>query len=104
MPTSDIIQEIVSRVRHGFSPEKIVLFGSLARGTARPDSDVDLLVVLSKVEDKRQSAISIRRALSDLPVGKDIIVATEDEILQRGHLVGSVIREALREGKTLYER
>ncbi|MDO8684866.1 MAG: nucleotidyltransferase domain-containing protein [Armatimonadota bacterium] len=95
---------MVNRVRDKFSPEKIVLFGSLARGTARPDSDVDLLVVFRNVENKRQSAIDIRRALADLPVGKDIIVTTPEEIQERGNLVGSILCAAIREGKTLYER
>jgi hypothetical protein len=44
------------------------------------------------------------RALSDLPVAKDVVVTTPDEIARRGHLVGTVLREALQEGKLLHER
>lgn len=73
-------------------------------GQARPDSDIDLLVVLSQVRDKRQAAIEIRRLLADLSVCKDIIVTMPEEIKRRGHLVGTVLRPALREGKVLYER
>ena len=87
-----------------FDPMRIVLFGSRARGDARPDSDLDLLVVLQEVSNKRTAAIEIRRALRDLPVGKDVIVTTPHEIQQRGDLIGSILRPALRDGKILYER
>ena len=83
---------------------RIILFGSRARGEAGPWSDVDLLVVLPEVTHKRKAMVEILRALSDLPVAKDVIVTTPEEILQRGNLVGSVLRSALRDGKVLYER
>ena len=97
----DLVRE---RIVRQFHPLRLILFGSRARDDAHPDSDLDLLVVLSEVPDKRAAAISIRRALSDLPVGKDIIVTTPEEIADRGQLVGSVLRPALREGRTIFER
>lgn len=102
--TETLIDEMVTRIRERFAPEKIILFGSHARGTAGRDSDVDLLVVFRHVDDKRGRAVDIRRALSDLPISKDIIVSTLRELADRGDLVGSVLRPALREGKVLYER
>ena len=100
----DLLSHIRDRVVHEFQPLRLILFGSRARGDARPDSDVDLLVVLAAVTDKRAKAVEIRRALRDLPVGKDIIVTTPEEIACRGDLVGSVLRPALREGRTIFER
>ncbi len=95
---------MVDRIVGRFQPSQVVLFGSHARGTASEWSDVDLLVILPNVSDKRDAAINIRRVLGDLPVCKDIVVATPEEIARRGHLVGTVLRSALREGKIIYER
>ncbi|MCZ6680445.1 MAG: nucleotidyltransferase domain-containing protein [Candidatus Poribacteria bacterium] len=104
MTSTQLITAMANRIVHNFHPIKIILFGSCARGDAAPDSDVDLLVVLSDVADKRKAAVEIRRALANFPVSKDIIVTTPEEIIRRGNLVGTVLRPALREGKVLYER
>ena len=98
------ISTMVDRIVKGFQPSRVVLFGSHARGTATEWSDVDLLVILPNVSDKRHAAIEIRRALGDLPVCKDIVVATPEEVARRGLLVGTALRSALREGKVLYEQ
>jgi len=102
--STELISSIIEHIVRDFHPLQIVLFGSHARGDAGPESDVDLLVVLPQVTDKRKTAIEIRRTLADLPVSKDILVTTPEEIARRGDLVGSVLRPALREGKVLYER
>jgi hypothetical protein len=61
-------------------------------------------VVLPHVENKRCAAVEILRALNGLPVSKDIVVTTPEEIAARGNTIGHVLRPALREGKVLYER
>lgn len=104
MTTESIVDTMVNRIVSRFEPSRILLFGSRARGTDNRWSDVDLLVVMEEVTDKRRAAVEMRRTLSDLPVSKDIIVTTPEEIERRGHLVGSVLRAALREGKVVYER
>jgi predicted nucleotidyltransferase len=104
MTTTELIPVMIDRIVRDFHPVRILLFGSHARGEAGPESDVDLLVVLPEVADKRQAAVEIRRALREFPVCKDIIVTTVEEISRRGDLVGTVLRPALREGKVLYER
>ena len=104
MTTETVIETMVERIVARFQPARILLFGSRARGTANRWSDVDLLVVMEEVTDKRRAAVEMGRVLSDLPVSKDIIVTTPEEIARRGHLVGSVLRAALRDGKVVYER
>ncbi len=104
MTITELIATMTDRIARDFDPLRIILFGSHARGDAQPDSDIDLLVVLAEVPNKRLAAIEIRRSLRDLPASKDIIVTTPDEIARRGDLIGPVLRPALREGKVLYER
>ncbi len=103
MTTKSILAEITDRIVQGFHPVRIVLFGSQARGDARPWSDFDLLVVLSECDDKRQVRMDIYNALEDIRVSKDIVVTTPDEIARRGDLIGTVLRPALREGMVLYD-
>jgi uncharacterized protein len=104
MTTADLIQTMTDRIVQDFNPLRIILFGSHARGDAGPESDVDLLVVFPQVANKRLAAVAIRRILADLPVCKDVVVTTPEEITRRGDLIGTVLRPALREGRVLYER
>lgn len=99
-----VVATMVERIVDGFAPERILLFGSRARGDARDWSDVDLLVVMPDGTDRRDAAIEIGVHVGDLPVAKDIIVTTPAHIERRGHVIGTVLRPALREGKVLYER
>ncbi len=104
MVSANVIDDITGRIVQEFDPVEVILFGSRARGEARPDSDVDLLVVLEEAPDPRQCAVAIQRALLDVRVPKDIIVATPRELAERGHIAGTVLRPALREGRVLYRR
>lgn len=97
------IQEMVRRVVARFDPEKIILFGSQARGDASADSDVDLLVVMP-TESKRQAAVAIRMSLDDIGIPKDVVVVPPDEFEQDRDVVGTVVYPAIREGRVLYER
>ena len=104
MTTETVIETMVERIVARFQPARVLLFGSHARGTADRWSDVDLLVVMEEVADKRRAAVEMRRALSDLPVSKDIVVTTPEEIARRGKVIGSLLRAALRDAKVMYER
>lgn len=104
MISEAIITTMIERIVGKFQPYRVVLFGSCARGNANKWSDVDLLVVLANGTDRRRAAVEIHRTLNDLPVAKDVVVTTPEEIRRRGHIVGSVLSAALREGKSVYER
>ncbi len=97
---------VVERVEERFDPLKVIVFGSVARGEAGHDSDIDLLAVFDEVEreDKRNLTVEIGRATAGIPAPVDVIVTDTDEIDRRGHIVGTVLRPALREGKVVYER
>jgi len=95
---------IKRRIVRRFRPERIVVFGSQARGDATPDSDVDLLVVVSDGRDRRQLVRSIRVALADVVVSKDVFVTTPDDAARYGDVIGTLVEPALREGATIYAR
>ena len=94
----------MNRIVAAFEPLRIILFGSLARGEAGFDSDVDLLVVVPEVWHRFEQAVAIRRVLADLPISKDIIVVTPEEIEKSKWRVDSIVWPAVQEGRTLYER
>ena len=97
------ISAMINRIVRDFDPVQIILFGSHARGEANRHSDIDLLVVFSECADKRKTAVDIRRVLKDMPVPKDIIVSTPEELERKRDWVGSVLRYAQQEGITLYD-
>jgi len=98
------LREVVERIATRFDPDKIILFGSAARGQGGPDSDADLLVVMAVNGSKRQQAVQIDLALEGIPIPIDLIVVTPDEVEKYRQTTGTIIREAVREGKVLYER
>jgi len=95
---------MVKRIARRFHPEKIILFGSHATGTAGPDSDADLLVIMKCRGSRREKAIEMDVAVSDLGMSKDIIVTTPKDYEWRRRIPGTIERPASREGIVLYER
>ncbi len=98
------LNEIVRRIVGGFNPQRIILFGSWARGSAGQDSDIDLLIVMDVEGSKRKKATEIDIALAGIPVPVDLIVATLGDIERSADSIASIIAPAMREGKVLYER
>lgn len=92
----------LGRIVDRFNPNRVVLFGSQARGDADPQSDVDLLVVFADDGDQRERQVAIRRLLADMPFAKDVLVTSEERYHQP--LPGTAIKSAVAEGVTLYER
>ncbi len=102
--TPQLIGKMVRRLARRFKSEQIILFGSHARGSAGPDSDVDLLVVMPLIGSKRDTELAMRLALHDFAVATDVIVVTPEEVARRRHIPGTIIRPAFHEGKVLYAR
>ncbi len=99
-----IVAEMVRRIVERFHPERIILFGSHARGTAGPHSDVDLLVVMQPHGSKRRRAVEIHGLLAGMGVPKDVIVVTPEEFEVYRDAPGTVIKTVWREGKILHDR
>jgi predicted nucleotidyltransferase len=102
-PDEPMIREIVQRIVEAVAPEKIILFGSAARGDMGPDSDIDLLVVKAGSRG-RETARIIRRNLIGVAPGlpKDVIVVTPEDIERHRDTIGFIIRPALKEGRVVY--
>jgi predicted nucleotidyltransferase len=98
------IARMVKRIVRKFHPEKIILFGSHARGEAGPDSDVDLLVVMSIDGSKLDKMVELRSTSDDIAVPVDILVTTPEDFAWRKDVVGTIEWPASREGKVLYAR
>jgi len=101
-PLTDV-DGAVKRIVEQFRPAKIILFGSYARGSAGPDSDVDLLVVMDVKDSKRRQAVEIDLALSDRRFPLDLIVVTPEEFEKYRDIAGHIVYPAVREGKVLYD-
>ena len=99
-----ILDSMVKRIVARFHPEKIILFGSYARGEATSDSDLDMLVVMDIQGSRRQTANEIDLLLADRMVPLDLIILTPDELKRQRDLVGTIAHEAACEGVLIYER
>ena len=99
---AEVIAELARRIAEKFQPEQIILFGSYAYGIPRPESDVDLLVVMNTVLSENRQAIQIRQYLNPL-FGLDLIVYTPENLRQRLAWGDSFLQEIINKGVILYE-
>lgn len=98
------LTEIIRRIVGAIDPDRIVLFGSRARGTARPDSDYDLLVIKETTRRTLELEQDAYEALIGVRGPADILVETPGEVQRLSRAAGTVFPDALREGKIVYER
>jgi predicted nucleotidyltransferase len=98
-----LLQTIVQRLLAAGQPQKIILFGSQARGKVGRDSDYDLLVIENSSQPRYRRAVPYRCALKDLGTSKDIVVWTPGEVAEWQNVSNAFITTALREGVVLYE-
>lgn len=103
MISDETLSKVRKRLVDGFHPEKIILFGSQARGTADDRSDVDILVVCSFEGKRRHLMLEMDRALRGLGLARDIMILTPEEFELDCHIPGTIARPAWKEGKVLYE-
>ncbi len=107
MPVTQIdpklMAEIVRRIVDVIHPEKVILFGSQARGEARPDSDIDLLVIAKSTQPRYRRSPPLYGALSDILTSMDILVYSPEEVEDWSGVRQAFVTTAIREGKVLYE-
>ena len=96
------IDQVVKQIVEKFKPEKIILFGSYARGDYHRESDVDLLVVMHTPLKESQISLEIHRHLNVM-FGLDLVVYTPEHLKERAEMGDWFVRDILKEGKVLYE-
>jgi uncharacterized protein len=102
--SANVPDGLIERIAERFSPDKIILFGSCARGDAGPESDIDLLVLFRELADPHKRAAELYVSLVDFPGATDIVVSTTSRFERYRDVVNTVYWPASREGKVLYER
>jgi predicted nucleotidyltransferase len=105
--TEELLREMTEKIVREINPRKVVLFGSHARGTARPDSDLDFLII----EDGPFNAQRSRRAemtrlwmlFPDVRIPIDFLVYSSEEVAKLQSSRNHVIHHAMNDGRVLYE-
>ena len=99
MTTLEAVLERIVAVAH---PDRVILFGSAARGTAGPHSDLDFLVIKGGITSRRQLAQTIYRALVGIRASVDVVVVTPEDVESLKDNVGTIVGPAMREGREVY--
>lgn len=101
---ASVLIEVIGRIMEVAQPDKIILFGSAARGEMGPNSDLDLLVIKSGVDHRGRLMERIYENLLGVGQAVDVIVVTPEDIERYRNAFCLVVEPALREGKVVYER
>jgi uncharacterized protein len=101
-PDQTVIQALVSQIVKAAQPLQVVLFGSGARGTMQPGSDIDLMVVMPDGTHRRKTAQRLYRAISGVKTPFDLLVATPDDLEKHKNNIGLIYRVVLQEGQVVY--
>ncbi|HQF20780.1 MAG TPA: nucleotidyltransferase domain-containing protein [Kiritimatiellia bacterium] len=99
-----LLREITGRIVREYAPERIVLFGSRARGDARPDSDIDLFVEMESSQNFYRRTAEVLGLFGVRPWALDLLVYTPREVERERGLLGLIVDEVESEGIALYEQ
>jgi predicted nucleotidyltransferase len=100
----DLIAAIVRRIVDAAQPEKIIIFGSRARGDARPGSDLDVVVIKDSDQPGYRRDAALYLALAGLNAPVDVMMYTPEEVRDWSAVPQAFITTVIREGKVAYER
>jgi len=96
------LKDIIKRILNIITPDKIILFGSRARGNARTDSDYDLLIVKDEIINPNKIEADIYISFVGLEVPVDIILTTSEKLEKHKDTIGYVYKSALKDGIVVY--
>jgi predicted nucleotidyltransferase len=102
MLTVKEIEFIKEKLVERFKPGKVILFGSQARMDSDKDSDVDLLVIIDSLTNRRKLMIEMDKALKGLNYARDIVILSSEEFERDKLIPGTIARYAHKEGKVIY--
>ena len=100
--TEELLREVVRRILGVGKPQAIILFGSWARGNARFDSDLDLLIIEDSDLPRYRRSARYYHALAGVFPAKDVVVYTPAEVAEWTDVPNAFVTAAVREGKVLY--
>jgi len=103
MTKQAIFSEAAKTLSTRYHPERIILFGSQARGTSDRRSDIDLLVIGPVKKNRLKMMVEMSRALAWINSAFDILLLTSREFERDKEIPGTLARYAAREGKVLYD-
>ncbi|MCH7639638.1 MAG: nucleotidyltransferase domain-containing protein [Bacteroidetes bacterium] len=99
---SEEVRRVVEQVVAEVQPLRIILFGSRAKGTARTDSDIDLLVVMPDGTPALPTMQRLYRSINHADAAVDYLVASPDVLKRHADNIGLVYKEILRTGQEVY--
>lgn len=102
MISDPMIERAIQAIAEAIHPQRIILFGSRARGTARPDSDLDLVIIYGGEKSKRQIKLDIHRLLEPASFPLDLFVLSPEEMRRQRHVANTLAREISERGITVY--
>lgn len=103
MIAEETLQKAVRRIVAVSRPTKVILFGSRARDEADECSDVDLMVIKPRVDNRGEEMIRLCQVVGHIGAGVDVLVYSDAEYERRSQVPGTVLYWARKEGRTLYE-
>jgi len=100
----ELIHQIVQKIVAGCGPEKIILFGSSVCGAPRPQSDLDVLVIMDTTLPPRERSVRLRQAIGPVGIPLDLFVLTPDEYQETKDVIGGIAYAPAKYGRIVYEK
>nr|VFK62248.1 MAG: Nucleotidyltransferase domain-containing protein [Candidatus Kentron sp. UNK]VFK70382.1 MAG: Nucleotidyltransferase domain-containing protein [Candidatus Kentron sp. UNK] len=97
------LRRIVTRIVAVARPSRVILFGSYGRGDPNEGSDVDLMVIKPRLDNRGEEMLRLYRAVGHIGAGLDLLVYSNEEYKRRSQVPGTVLYWARQEGRILYE-